>query len=304
MSILFINLGYLANILLMSTSTSTSVIQVINESELSGLLELAQPVSQLFYQGDFIHLLDRTLVAIVGSRKVSAYGRAVTSKLAGDLARAGVVIVSGLAYGVDSIAHQAALDAGGATIAVLPSGLDNIYPGAHHGLAKRIVEQGGALVTEYPAGQGSPMKHQFIARNRIIAALSQAVLITEAAARSGSLHTANFALEQGLDVFAVPGNITSSTSEGTNNLIKTGAAPVTNASDILEALGITEVKKQHIPDDADQATLLALIQAGHGSSDQLQALSKLSPAVFQQTITILELAGAIRPAGNNDWSLV
>ncbi len=201
---------------------------------LTSLDQLAQPVASLFYSGDFIPLLDKPRIAIVGSRKLSQYGREVTYKLAYDLAKQGIVIVSGLALGIDSVAHRAALDAGGQTIAVLPSGLDNIYPSSHKDLGIEIVSKGGALVTEYPENRGTPLKYQFIARNRIIAALSQGILITEAASKSGSLHTANFGLELGLDIFAVPGNITSSNSEGTNKLIKDGAALITSAQDIVE----------------------------------------------------------------------
>lgn len=278
-------------------------ISVGEDERLSYLGELAQPVSRLFYLGDSLpDLFSEPLVAIVGSRKVSPYGRAVTTKLAGDLARAGVVIVSGLALGVDSIAHQAALDAHGKTIAVLPGGLDKIYPASHRNLAKQILLQGGALVSEYPAGSEGPMKHQFIARNRIISGLSQGVLITEAAAKSGSLHTAEFALEQGIDVFAVPGNITSSNSAGTNNLIKTGATPVTNADDILEALNIDKLTiSNYLPGTAEEASLIQLIATAPRTNDELMSASNLPPAVFNQALTMLEINGVIQPDTAGNW---
>lgn len=279
-------------------------LRVPGNNKLERLSRLAQPVKELSYAGDFTSLLDKPLVAIVGSRKATPYGQAVTTQLAAELARAGVVIVSGLALGVDSIAHTAALDAGGQVIAVLPAGLDQIYPARHHGLARRVVEQGGALVSEYPAGQGAPQKHQFIARNRIIAALSQGVLITEAATKSGSLHTANFALEEGIEVFAVPGNITSSTSAGTNNLIKTGAHPVTSAQDILEVLGIVCAKQDtYQPANQEEEIIFRLLLQGVQESAELLNLSSLSPAIFQQTLTILEINGAAYQPSPGTWAI-
>lgn len=300
MSILLILFEGKANIFLMIIHRVSPKL----EPRLQMLTELAQPIKELFYFGDFLDLLDRPFVAIVGSRKVSAYGKAVTTKLASELAKAGVVIISGLALGVDSIAHTAALSAGGKTIAVLPSGLDTIYPAAHHVLAQKIVTQGGALVTEYPAGEGQPQKYQFIARNRIIAALSRGVLITEAASKSGSLHTANFALEQGIEVFAVPGNITSPTSVGTNELIKTGANPVTSARDILEALGINAQIPTYVPEREDEAAVYALLTEGVQDTATLLARSGLSTANFQQAISMLEIAGAIQQTGVSSWSAI
>jgi DNA processing protein len=194
-------------------------------------------VEQLFVRSDnFQDLLARPRVAIVGSRKISAYGKAVTAQFAGQLAKQGIVIVSGLAYGVDSIAHRAALEAGGLTIAVLPSSVEEVYPAAHRNLAEEIVRSGGALLSEYPEGTPSyPVN--FIERNRIVSGMSSVLLITEAADKSGTMHTARFALEQGKEVLAVPGNITSPTSVGTNNLIKTGAITVTSPEDVLGVLG-------------------------------------------------------------------
>jgi DNA processing protein len=234
---------------------------------------------------------------------VSPYGRSVTEKLARDLAGQGVVIVSGLALGVDSIAHQAALDAGGLTIAVLPSSVNEIYPASHHNLAGNILEKGGALISEYSDGTPA-FKTNFIARNRIIAGLSNVLIVTEAALKSGSLHTARYALEQGIDVFAVPGNITSETSEGTNNLIKSGAIPVTSVDDILSRLRI-EPENARLPlgdNEAEQA-ILDQIAAGVTGGNEIQQLSGLPVEVFSQTLTMLELNGKIRALGNNNWSL-
>ncbi|HLZ14394.1 MAG TPA: DNA-processing protein DprA, partial [Candidatus Saccharimonadales bacterium] len=203
-------------------------------------------------------------MTIVGSRKLSAYGKAVTTLLATELARSGVVVVSGLAIGVDAIAHRAALDAGGLTIAVLPSSICDIYPASHTGLARQIVAQGGALVSEYPGGSRT-YPGNFVARNRIASGLGDALLITEAAEKSGTLHTANFALEQGKPVLAVPGNITSPTSVGTNNLIKTGATPVTSVDDIFHILGMQCAgpdSKRYTSSNPHEQTLLDLLQTG------------------------------------------
>jgi DNA processing protein len=268
------------------------------------LAAVASPPKQLFVEGNLSELLDKPCIAIVGSRKVSPYGREVTKRLARELAEQGIVIVSGLAFGVDAIAHEATLEAGGQAIAVLPSPLDNIYPASHHGLARRILERSGALVTEYPSGTKS-FKGNFVARNRIIAGLADAVLITEAALKSGSLHTARFALNAGRDVLAVPGNITSPTSEGTNNLIRSGAVPVTEVSDILFALGIEPSKTNHTPKGASMAeqSIIDLIAAGTTDGSLIQAASGLTAEDFNQTLTMLELNGKIRSLGSNHWGL-
>lgn len=248
-------------------------------------------------------LLQRPWVAIVGSRKVTDYGRIVTTRLATDLARAGVVIVSGLAIGVDGIAHRAALDAGGLTVAVLAGGLDYIYPASHQQLAHHIVNQSGALISEYPAGTPSYAAH-FIARNRLVSGLSQAVVITEAAEKSGTLHTARFALEQGKDVFAVPGNITSSTSVATNRLLQSGAMLVTESKDILQRLGIKLPKQRPLHGDTPQEQcLLDLLREGTSEGTVLLEQSALDPVTFNQSLTMLEITGKIRALGGNRWTL-
>lgn len=264
------------------------------------------PPDQLFVLGNDVNeLLKRPCITIIGSRKVSAYGKAVTTRLAGELAKAGIVIISGLALGVDSLAHQAALDAGGLTIAVLPTGVENVYPATNRGLAEQIVRQGGALVSEFDDGMPG-MKHLFIARNRIASGLGDALLITEAAEKSGTLHTANFALEQGRPVLAVPGNITSPTSAGTNNLIKAGATPITSVSDVFYALGLepkTEKKEAPRSHDPNEQILLDLLFSGIDDGAELLEQSTLDLRTFNQALTMLEIRGQIRPLGNNRWSL-
>ncbi|HEU5004823.1 MAG TPA: DNA-processing protein DprA [Candidatus Saccharimonadales bacterium] len=259
---------------------------------------------QLFWLGSTPEeWLQLPRVAVVGSRKVSAYGREVTSQLAKELAKHGVVVISGLALGVDSIAHQAALEVGGQTIAILPAGLDKIYPASHAGLARSIIAHGGALVSEYPLG-ATPHKQNFIARNRIVSGLVDVLVITEAAAASGSLHTARFALEQGKTVMAVPGNITSPLSEGANNLIKSGAVPVTGVEDVLFALGL-EIGQQKIPrlfsgNDQERA-VFELITSGITAQEDLAIELSLDGASLATILTMLEINGHIRPAGAGYW---
>ena len=270
------------------------------------LRQIPSPPKELYATGMSIdELTSRPRVAIVGSRKVSPYGREVTTKLAYDLAARGIVIISGLALGVDALAHKAALEAGGITVAILPSPLERVYPATHRQLAEQILRRGGALISEYAEDAGFN-RATFIARNRLISGFSQAVLITEAAEKSGSLHTARFALEQGRDVLAVPGSIFSQTSVGTNNLIKAGAAPVTGYTDVLHALGIegtdTTSKKVRGANEAEQA-ILDLLSSGIRDNDLLQIQSALTVVEFNQTLTMLEITGKIRALGAGQWTL-
>ncbi|HSX42478.1 MAG TPA: DNA-processing protein DprA [Candidatus Saccharimonadales bacterium] len=273
----------------------------------SPLRELADAPDTLFYRGaDPAGWIGQPRVAIVGSRAVSAYGKSVTAKLARELAERGVVIISGLALGVDGIAHEACLEAGGTTVAVLANGLDRIYPATHTRLAQRILDQGGTIMSEYAAGMPG-FKWNFIARNRIVASLAQALLITEAAEKSGTLHTAKFALEQGREVLAVPGNITSPGSAGANNLIKSGAAPVTSVEDIVYALGLTTAHAQEQPrakgSNPEEQSLLDLLAKGISDGHDLLIRSQLAASAFSQALTMLEISGKVRALGNNHWAL-
>lgn len=269
------------------------------------LREIASPPRELYYLGaEPDTWLSRPRVAIVGSRNVTPYGRAVTERLAGQLAERGITIVSGLALGVDAIAHEAAVKAGGMHLAVLANGLDKIYPASNTSLAKKLLAQGGALISEYPEGTPS-FKQHFVARNRIVAGLAEALLITEASEKSGTLHTARFALEQGRDVLVVPGNITSPNSVGCNNLIRSGATPVTSVEDILFALGadnLATTSYVHTGDTADEQALLDLLYNGTSDGHELLVASGLSADLFSQTLTMLELSGKIHPLGNNHWA--
>jgi DNA processing protein len=247
----------------------------------------------------------RPTVAIIGTRKPTTYGQEITYRLAYDLAQRGVVIVSGLALGTDAIAHKAALDAGGTTIAVMPGGLDVVYPRTNYPVAKRIVQNGGALISEYEAGQQA-YPGNFIARNRIVAAIADGVLVAEAAIKSGTIHTAGFALDYGRPVMAVPGNITNPMSSGTNRLIATGARLITRADDVLEEIGIsTQLAQTILPmgDTAEESLIITLLASGMRDGDALQQASKLQPALFSQAMTMLEINGVVRPLGGNQWGL-
>lgn len=275
-------------------------------AELGNLQYIPQPPAHLYIQtSDWAGLMRSPRVAVIGSRRATSYGRIVTEQLVRKLAQSGVIIVSGLALGIDSIAHQACLAAGGQTIAVLPSGLSTIYPGSHQRLAGQILEQGGALVSEYEADFRA-QKWTFIERNRLVSGIADALLVTEAAEKSGTLHTASFALDQGRPVLAVPGNITSPTAKGTNRLIQSGAMPVLDEKDIFEALGIqSQAPGNSTPSSThpDEQLLIELLVAGNTEGSVLLHASKLSIAAYNQALTMLEINGIIQPLGNNQWRL-
>ncbi len=265
------------------------------------------PVTELYVCSHNLEdILTRKRVSIVGTRKVTPYGRQVTERFARELAGQGIVIISGLAFGVDSIAHEAALSVGGLTIAVLPSSLSRIYPAAHTGLARRILEQGGALVSEYPVGTDIAFKNQFVERNRIVAGMADAILITEAAKDSGTMHTARFANEQNRDVFAVPGNITSPSSEGVNNLLRASKAhPALCTDDILHALGMgtLEERPPMRGRTANEQVIIDLITANITSGDDILERSGLAIQSFNEALTMLEIFGTVYALGNNHWAI-
>jgi DNA processing protein len=247
----------------------------------------------------------RPTVAIVGTRKPSNYGKEVTYQLSYDLAKRGVVIVSGLALGIDGIAHKAALEAGGTTLAVLANGLSQIYPATHRELAKKILLQKGAILSEYDLDIGV-RPYRLLERNRIVSGLSDAIIITEAASRSGTLNTAAHALEQGKEVFVVPGNITSPLSSGCNSLLKQGAHPVTCAEDVLEIIAPDLLEAQAIiplGSNELESNIISLIQSGTRDGDALLGQLSISVGELNQALTMLELAGTVRSLGANQWTL-
>jgi DNA processing protein len=270
------------------------------------LREVGDAPPVLYVLGE-ITAADAWAVAVVGTRRSTAYGREVTARLSAGLAEAGISIISGLAKGIDTAAHNAALDAGGRTIAVLGSGLDVIYPAENRNLARRIVEGGrGAVVSDYPPGT-QPDAMNFPPRNRIIAGLSLGVLVVEAGEKSGALITVTFALEQGREVFAVPGPITSRMSDGPNNLLKRGAKCVTSVDDILEELDIRMVSEhveavRALPSDPTERMLLTLLQDSSRHIDELTNLSSLPSSTVSAVLTMMELKGMVRHLGGMQYS--
>ncbi len=251
-------------------------------------------------------------VAIVGSRHNTKYGEEIAYKLAYALAKRGAVVVSGLAYGIDSVAHRGCLAANGRTVAVLGTPIDQIYPKEHLSLAREIIEKDGAILSEYAPGARIYPKTSFLERNRLISGLSDIVVIVEAAEKSGSLNTATHAINQGKTVFAVPGNITSPYSQGCNKLIRQGAFPYTEPDDVLRELfpedytkKRKQLKKQQLIGDTDAETLvLVAISEGLRSGDNIMKATKLPPEVFSQTVTLLEIKGRLRSLGMNNWALI
>jgi DNA processing protein len=260
------------------------------------LAQIADPPAQLYCRGN-IQLLNSFCVAVVGTRRISDYGRQATTELAGALAAAGITIISGLALGVDAVAHRAALDIGGTTIAVLGAGVgdDTIGPPSNLPLAHDIIVRGGLIVSEYPVGAPAH-PGTFPERNRIISGLSHGVVITEADRDSGSLITAHCALDQNRDVFAVPGSIYWPRSIGTNWLISQGARPVVSATDILDQYQLDTATRQGTvsTDDPLQQDILAILTSeGPATADALASKSGTDAAHTMAALTLLELAGAI-----------
>lgn len=271
---------------------------------LAPLVHIARPPKELFYSGE-LPVSRRPSVAIIGTRRPTKYGQETTQLLASGLAKKGIVIISGLALGVDGIAHQAALEIGGTTIAILGNGLPVIYPATNRTLGQQIITSGGALISEYEP-EVAARGYQFLERNRLVSGLSDAVIITEAASRSGTLNTAMHALEQGKEVFVVPGNITSPLSAGCNALLRQGATPVTSVEDVLAVIAPDQIAGQAslpLGNTAEETTIIQLIQSGIRDGDELQRASNLSASTFASTLTMLELQGTVRALGANQWSL-
>ncbi len=248
----------------------------------------------LFCKGN-LSLFETHCIAVVGTRNPTNYGKIMTDRLTEGLASAGVTVVSGLAVGVDSISHRKALEVGGNTIAVLGCGFNRIYPAQHTDLAREISEK-GLLVSEF-CPSVPPTRYNFPQRNRIIAGLSEGVLITEAAMNSGTTHTRDFALEYGRDVYALPGNVTSEKSELTNDIIKAGQGqPVTSANDILLSMGLNENKKvkKVVQLDVIEQKIANLLKNGEKDIDYLSENSNLNVNSLNSYLTMMEINGIIR----------
>ncbi len=263
------------------------------------LQEIEQPPPVLYVRGELLPE-DHFAVAVVGTRKATAYGRQVTEELAAFLAARGVTIVSGLARGVDAIAHSAALKAGGRTLAVLGCGVDRVYPPENRALARQILER-GALLSDYPPGT-APESSNFPPRNRIISGLSMAVVVVEAGETSGALLTAEFAAEQGREVFAVPGSILAPQSKGTNKLIQNGALPLLSPQDVLQALNLTRLGEQQaarkiLPSDEVEARLMNVLSDEPLHVDEIRHRSGLPIEKVSAVLVMMELKGMVRQVG-------
>jgi len=269
------------------------------------LKEIKNPPKKLYFLGKIFP--KENCFAIVGTRKCSNYGKEVAYKTASQLSEAGLTIVSGLAPGIDTIAHKATIERKGRTIAVLGTGLDRkvIYPKSNLRLIDKILEYGGAIISEFePKTHGT--KYTFPQRNRIISGLSLGVLVVEARMKSGALITANYAKEQGRKIFAVPGSVFSQTSKGCHFLIKNGAKLVEDAKDILEELGIKKFKarKKEIEGRTpEEILILEVLKEGALDIEKIIEKTKLSPSKVACTLSILEIEGKIKNLGGNTYSI-
>jgi DNA processing protein len=267
-------------------------------------LRQAHNAPPLLYIRGAIEKRDEWAVALVGTRRASVYGKEAARMLGAGLAQAGVTVVSGLAKGIDTVAHRACLEAGGRTLAVLGCGLDRVYPSENARLAAEIVER-GALVSEYALGTRPDAKN-FPPRNRIISGLTLGTVVVEADIGSGALITADFGAEQGRDVFAVPGSIFAKASRGANQLIQQGAKMVCNVSDVLEELNLTMVSEQAkarviIPENQTEALLLEHLSSEPVHVDELRRVVRLPIAEVSSTLALMELKGMIRQVGGMNY---
>ena len=257
----------------------------------------------LYAKGD-LSLANQKSVAVVGTRMPSNYGRIVTEKFSEKLAQSGLVVVSGLCYGVDEIAHKKTLAVGGKTIAVVGSGFNNIYPATNTTLSLEIAER-GLLLSEYPPSF-KPKRYTFPRRNRIVAGLSDGVLIVEAGIKSGTIHTKEYALEYGKDIFAVPGNITSNKSELTNQLIKSGQAEcVLSADEIVDFYGMKKAEKQKMLTlSFDEKSVVDALADGEKDFDFLSRKTKIPVNILNSYLTTLEIRGLIRKLPAQCYALI
>ena len=276
-----------------------SVIICQDESYPRRLKEIEQPPPVLYVRGNLLPE-DDFAVAIVGTRRITPYGRQVTEELAAYLAANGITIISGLARGVDAAAHTAALRAGGRSLAVLGSGVDRIYPSENRALAEQMMQH-GAILSDYPVGT-APDANNFPPRNRIISGLSMAVVVIEAGETSGALITAEFAAEQGREVFAVPGSILAPQSKGTNRLIQVGAQPLLTPQDLMQALNLTQVSaqksaRQILPTDEVEKQLLLALGSEPLHVDDLRSQTGLPVEKVSAALVMMELKGLVRQVG-------
>lgn len=271
------------------------------------LKQIYDPPFCLFVRGNLDMI--KFPIAVVGTRKFTNYGQQITEEIVSQLAQQGITIISGLALGIDGIAHNATIEAGGKTIAVLGTGINkkHIYPAAHYQLSEKIIASGGALISEYPPG-ALPSKYSFPRRNRIIAGLSVGTLVIEAPEESGSLITAQYALDNNREVFAIPQNITSINSTGVNNLLKNGAHLITQAEDILEVLNLEKIKEfidnqEIIPDSPTEAKILEILTKEPIHVDVITKKTQLDSSTVNATLTLMEMKGKVRNLGGMNYIL-
>lgn len=281
---------------------NVQVMTILDKDYPKLLKEIYSPPPLLFWRGQ-LPGDDEFLLAVVGTRKPSSYGQHVTKTLARDLAQSGLTIVSGLALGIDSLAHTAALEANGKTMAVLGCGVEraNIYPASNRYLGEKIVDRGGCIISEHPLGT-PPLKHHFPRRNRIISGASLGTLVVEAPLKSGALLTAQLSLEQNREVFSVPGNITSAYSAGTNKLIKMGARVTTSAEDVLETLNLQKATQYLaasaiVPESEEETKILPLLKNEPIHVDELSRSTGLPIQIINATLMLMEMKGKVRHMG-------
>ncbi len=289
-----------------------NVVTLADESYPALLKQIFDPPALLFYRGTLPDQ-NRKHIAVVGSREVTAYGSKAIEHIVGPLAESGAVIVSGLAYGVDALAHRITIDRGGTTLAVLGTGADHasIYPAANRTLASQILASGGAIISEFPIGT-APLKHHFPIRNRVIAGLCHGTLVIEAAQKSGSLITAKNALENGRDVYAVPGLFDAPLSEGPNNLIKMGATLVTQASDIVHTIrsetppGLPFAGEENVfayqARNETERMILSFLNTQPIHVDEIAHACVVPIETISSTLTLLEMKGIIRHEGGRYYT--
>jgi DNA processing protein len=271
-----------------------------------GLRDAADAPWALIGNGDFSLLAaiePQAAVTVVGSRRATSYGRQVARDLGRELTAAGMVVVSGLAFGIDACAHRGALDAAGPTIAVLGCGPDSSYPAAHRSLWRRIAET-GVVISELPPG-ATPWRWSFPARNRVMAALAGMTVVVEAAARSGSLITADLAADLGRDLGAVPGPVTSRASAGPNELLAGGACVIRDAQDVLDAMlgaGVRPLARKGPPLESEQSSVLAAVEAGASTADAVAAATEIPAARASALLVRLELLGYVSVSAVGTYS--
>ncbi len=281
------------------------VLPITSEKYPKLLKEIYDPPPVLLTRGEFPQPIDNFAIAVVGSRILTPYGKQATNEVARGLVQAGISIISGLAIGADSVAHQAALDCGGRTVAVLGNGIDTIYPPRNQKLSEDILKKGGAIISEFPVGT-SPNAYNFPQRNRIIAGLSRGVVVSEGREKSGSLITASLANEFGREVFAIPGSIFSENSTGPNRLIQQGAKPIISSNDVIEFLELRDLPekikvREIVADSKEEAAIIEILKKTPLHADEVSRESGFTASEASAILSLLEMKGLAKNLGGMNW---